>query len=239
MPPNMPDPDREKKRQQAAQVYAGMADGELRDLAVESWSLTEIGKEALKFELARRGLAIELINAPRDHAETSYLVTIRRFRDLPDALLAEGVLESSGIVCFLADDITIRMNWLRSNALSGIKLRVGSDDASDATQLLALGIPERFEVAGVGEYQQPRCPNCQSMDISFEDFNKRVAYSGIFFLGVPLLIRRRRWVCNSCGSVWAESDDEPGARHSAPILLLVVCLLKLCVTALQFFALLK
>jgi hypothetical protein len=210
----MPDSDIEKKKQQAAQVYAGMADEELRNLAEESWSLTEIGKEALKFELARRGLDIQLATSPPDKVDADSLITIRQFRDLPAALLAKGALESAGIQCFLADDITIRMDWLWSNALGGIRLCVNSSDAQVAAELLDQGIPERFEVAGSGEYKQPRCPKCQSLNISFEDLNKPVAYAGIFF-NVPIPLSRRRWKCDACGNVWQESDDqvEQDPRH--------------------------
>ena len=50
----MADSDSDKRWRQVAQVYAGMTDGELKNLAEEESSLTEIGKEALKFEFARR-----------------------------------------------------------------------------------------------------------------------------------------------------------------------------------------
>jgi hypothetical protein len=203
----MPDSDIEKKKQQAAQVYAGMAEEELRTLAEESWSLTEIGKEALKFELARRGLDIELAKSPTDKVDADSLITIRQFRDLPAALLAKGALESAGIECFLADDITIRMDWLWSNALGGVKLCVNTRDAQAAAEVLDQGIPDGFETAGGRDYTQPRCPKCQSLDISFEDLNKPVAYTGIFF-GVPIPLGRRRWKCNACENVWQESDDE-------------------------------
>ncbi len=206
----MVESDYEKKRQQAVQVYAGMTEGELRKLAEEAWSLTELGKAALRFELARRGLQIELAESAAVDAATGNLVTLRQFRDLPEALLAKGALESAGVQCFLADDITIRMDWLWSNALGGIKLCVKSEDADAAVQLLDQGIPEGFDVKDVGEYKQSSCPNCQSLDISFEDLNKPVAYASIA-LGVPLLIARRRWKCSSCGHVWQESNDAPQA----------------------------
>src|SRR5882724_1673033 len=134
IPPNMSDSDTGKKKRQAARVYAGMAEDELRKLAEESWSLTEIGKEALKFELARRGLEIELAKSPAGKVDAKNLITISQFRDLPEALLAKGALESAGIECFLADDITIRMDWLWSNALGGIKLCVNSTEAEAAAQ---------------------------------------------------------------------------------------------------------
>jgi len=201
----MADSNSEDKREQAAQVYAGMTEGELRKLAEEAWSLTEIGKEALKFELSRRGLEIELAKSAPADIEANNLVVLRQFRDLPEALLAKGALESAGIECFLADDITIRMDWLWSNALGGVRLCVKREDADAAGQLLDQGIPDEFEVTGTGAYKQPRCSNCQSLDISFENLNRPVAYAGIF-LGVPIPLSRRRWKCNSCGHIWPEPD---------------------------------
>jgi hypothetical protein len=64
------------------------------------------------------------------------LLTIRQFRDLPQALLAKSVLDSAGIECFLGDDNLIRMDWLWSNLLGGIKLRVRQEDALVASRLL-------------------------------------------------------------------------------------------------------
>ena len=51
-------------------------------------------------------------------------VTLRQFRDLPEALLAKGSLESAGIQVYLVDDNMIRMDWFISNLLGGIKLNV-------------------------------------------------------------------------------------------------------------------
>jgi hypothetical protein len=204
----MADSDSEKKRQEAAQIFAGMTEVELRELAEQAWSLTELGKQALGSELTRRGLEIGLAESAAGDAATSNLVTLRQFRDLPEALLAKGALESAGVQCFLADDMTIRMDWLWSNALGGIKLCVKSEDADAAAQLLDQGIPEVFDVKGIGEYKQPSCPNCKSLDISSEALNKPVAYTSIL-LGVPIPLSRHRWRCNSCSHLWHESDDAP------------------------------
>jgi hypothetical protein len=211
----MQDSDIEKKRRQVAQLYAGMSEGELRKLAQEAWSLTEIGKEALKFELRRRGLDVQLSeSAAAEHGpKISDLVILRKFRDLPEALIAKGALESAGIECFLGDDMTIRMDWLWSDALGGIKLLVRKEDADGAQQLLDQGIPEGFDVKGVGKYKQPRCPYCQSLHISFEDLNKPVAYTSIL-IGVPIPLSRRRWKCQSCGRTWQGSDNVPSQQNS-------------------------
>jgi hypothetical protein len=77
--------------------------------------------------------------APGRHVELRDLLTIRQFRDLPEALLAKSVLDSAGIECFLGDDNLIRMDWLWSNLLGGIKLRVRQEDALVASRLLEGG----------------------------------------------------------------------------------------------------
>ena len=57
------------------------------------------------------------------------LVILRRFRDIPDALLAWTILDSAGVESFLFDETTIRMNWLWSNFLGRIKIVVRQEDA--------------------------------------------------------------------------------------------------------------
>ena len=42
------------------------------------------------------------------------LITLEHFRDVPEALLAKGKLESAGIACVLADGNLVRMDWLLS-----------------------------------------------------------------------------------------------------------------------------
>jgi hypothetical protein len=161
----------------------------LKALADEAWSLTETGKELLQVELARRGLEFVLATAAAVPPETqsSDLVTIRKYRDLPEALLAKCFLESAGVESFLIDETTIRMDWLWSNLLGGIKLCVNPEDAASAIQLLDGVIPEKFTVEGVGDFDQPRCPQCQSLNISLEGSDTR-------------------WKCQACGHVWELTD---------------------------------
>jgi len=79
---------------------------------------------------------------PEDELNFRELVTIRNFRDLPEALLAQGRLESSGIESFLADDNMIRMDWLISNLLGGVKLKVEEANVEIAEEILSQEIPE-------------------------------------------------------------------------------------------------
>ena len=198
----------EEKRKQVARLYAGMSDEELEELAGERLSLTEIGLELLGAEISRRGLDLPPVKVVDHEAPGKIPVTIRQFRDLPGALLAKGFLESAGVDSFLVDETTIRMDWLWSNALGGIKLYVKSEDAEAATQILNQEIPEEFSAEGAGGFEQPRCPQCGSLKISFEDLDKRVAYAGLLFMGFPIPLHRGRWKCESCGHVWQPNNDE-------------------------------
>jgi hypothetical protein len=175
----------DEERQRLTQIYSTMTPEELGKVVDDSASLTDVARELLKTELSRRGLPVEIDEAPvgEDVVEERRLVSVRRFRDLPEALLAKGSLESSGIECFLTDDNTIRMDWFISNLLGGIKLAVNQEDVEAAVAILDEPVPEILDVEGVGEYQQPRCPECQSMDVNFEQLSK-AAYPSAW-LGIP------------------------------------------------------
>jgi hypothetical protein len=201
--------DSEKERQWLLERYASMPTEQLRQIASESGSLTDVARELLKEEINRRGdvSSPELFSnqtaTQEDEGEpsTHKLVTVRRFRDLPEALLAKGALEAADVECFLADENMVRMDWFISNLLGGVKLLVREEDAADATAVLDQPIPETFDVEGVGEYQQPHCPKCNSMDTSFDELNKAVAY-GSAWMSLPLPLHNKGWNCRTCGHRW-------------------------------------
>lgn len=156
--------------------------------------------------------------------EGELFVLLRRFRDLPDAFLFQSILDSADIECFLADENTIRMDWFWSNLLGGIKLFVRAADMGTASALFDQPVPERFDVEGIGEYQQPRCANCNSLEVSFNGLNKPVDYIRAL-LGGPRPLHRSLWQCDSCSQQWPESDEKPPATFistSSSILLIVL-----------------
>lgn len=139
------------------------------------------------------------------------LVTIRRFRDVPDALLAKSVLESAEIECFLADDIVVRMNWFWSYAVGQIKVRVRDSDAAASDEILNANKkpPESIDFGAAAVYEQSRCPNCQSFDL-WHDELARAAYITLlifwFFSFIPAIpFRRTGWRCRNCDSFFSES----------------------------------
>jgi len=135
------------ERNRLAQLYAALSDGELQQLAGETESLTDEARAALALEMSRRDIPAETSreaeeSVPGGRVALRDLLTIRQFRDLPEALLAKSVLDSAGIECFLGDDNLIRMDWLWSNLLGGIKLRVRQEDALVASRLLEGDAPQ-------------------------------------------------------------------------------------------------
>ena len=203
---NHSDQDGEYRRLTA--LYVGMSDGELEAIARDAHELTEPAARALSEERGRRSLRQdhEPDAVPRESVDWEDLIVVRQFRDLPEALLAKGSLESAGIEAFLGDDNMVRMDWFISNLVGGIKLCVRPADADAAMEILSQPVPAGFEVDGVGEYQQPSCPACGSLDVSFEALNKQVAYTSAWALA-PIPWRRKRWKCDACGKAWQDSEE--------------------------------
>src|SRR6266852_6116195 len=120
--------DEQRDRKRLAELYAGMEKGELEEIAGEADSLTPVAREALRSEMLSRGM---------------------------EALPAKSMLDSAGIESFLGDENLVRLDWFYSNLVGGIKLMVREEDAETASAVLERNIPEKLEVAGVGEYEQP------------------------------------------------------------------------------------
>jgi hypothetical protein len=233
----MIDPERERRR--LAEFYSQQMDGELEAVAKQAYELTDLAREALRAEMSRRGRAVAFIehapvtpppaalpgdppepeppgseiSSPDGDLELRRMLTIRQFRDLPEALLAKGSLESAGIEAVLTDDNIIRLDWFWSNLMGGIKLKVAPEDAGVANEILDQPIPEGFDAAGVGEYRQPQCPKCQSLDVNFQEVAPAAFLSTA--LSVPIAFHRRAWRCHCCDAEW-EDDGVPGPAELSP-----------------------
>jgi hypothetical protein len=205
------------EKQRLVKLYDEMTDKALEDIAQEAPDLTETARSALADVIARRGLNIRLAESiPFDQVEWQELVTIRRFRDLPEALLAKGALEAAGIESFLADENIVRMDWFISGGVGGIRLQVKKEDAEEALSVLDEPIPSTFDVEGVGSFEQPKCPRCGSLDIAHQaGVDKRFALPALWALGsLPIPMKRDNWKCHSCGAEWQEVPDEPRKDES-------------------------
>jgi hypothetical protein len=209
--------DPEVERQRLAKLYATMNDLELAEVAGEPTALSEWAFDALRNEMTKRGLdwagGSAALATRREAASVktdesgNVPEVLRVYRDLTDALTDRMVLEGSGIECYLFDENMVRLDWLWSNLLGGVKLVVRKKDVEESERLLGQNVPEEFDLEGAGQYEQPRCPKCGSMDVSFEGLMKRVAGAGLF-LGLPLTVKMKGWNCNSCEHQWGiEAED--------------------------------
>jgi len=212
--------EKQRERRRLAANYAGMTDGELQQLALHADSLTEAAWDALEDELDRRNLEVMDDEGceeteRRQRLEMQELVTLRQFRDLPEALLAKGSLESAGIECFLADENLVRLDWFISNFIGGIKLKVRPADEETARKILDEPILEGLYVHGVGLYEQPRCPRCRSLDVNFQELDRPIAYMSAF-LRLPMPVQRPAWHCHACDAEWEDDGSDAGQAATAP-----------------------
>lgn len=145
----MPDTSSDQERRRLTELYSHMTEEELQEIAADSISLTPEAHQALTAEMERRSMpTISESQETASAIEFQDLVTIRQFRDLPQAILAKGVLDSAGISCFLADENIVRMDWFISNLVGGVKLKVGREDMEAANSVLeepAAEEPEEFD----------------------------------------------------------------------------------------------
>jgi ribosomal protein S27AE len=212
--------DREQERARLAARYAAMSDLELLKVGQNPITLTDLAFEALREEMAKRGLdwagkdlplPSQMVPPEKQENDGNTPVVIRQYRDMPVAMTDRMILEAAGIECYLYDENMVRLDWLWSNLLGGLKLVVRQRDAEDADRALSSAPNEKFDVEGVGEYQQERCPNCGSMDVFCDELKKRIAGAGLL-LGVPIAMHQKGWNCHHCGHIWeAASEDKTGS----------------------------
>jgi hypothetical protein len=131
------------------------------------------------------------------------LVTLWRYRDLPEALVAKSKLDSDAVWCALADNEIVRLDWFWSNAVGGVRLQVADEDVAHAMALLGEEIPAGFLAEETGAaYEQLECPKCHSRDVRFEYMYKGIALVFLWLLALPMWIPKGLWHCEDCLHEW-------------------------------------
>lgn len=160
-----------------AERYRAMSETELMNLAREYDDLVDGAQTALRAEFAKRGLEPPLIEEEEPEVsgeDDPDLVTVARYRDMPEAVVARTVLEDEGIECLLRDENTVRTDWLLSNAIGGMRLQVAAKDEARARELLTEPTPEQFPTDSGEDFVQPVCPKCGSLDVIANDPDRKV-----------------------------------------------------------------
>jgi hypothetical protein len=130
------------------------------------------------------------------------LVTIARYRDLPQAGLDKSILEGQGVTCFLDNEFTVGVNWLYSTALGGVKLKVLEEDVPLAKELLGAG--NNIDESVVAEEVLPPeelCPKCESPAVRGINYTRKFAAISLL-LSLPFFFFMKRYSCGECGHRW-------------------------------------
>ena len=197
-----------------ADIYRPMSELELQDLLADWHSLVPEARAALAAEFAARNLGFVEPPPPTDDSpQYRELITIRRYRDLSEALVARAVVESAGIFCFLKDENLVRLDWQVSNFIGGIRLQVGVADVEAATDLLSQPIPNEISIPDQPGFMQPRCPRCTSTDISWERHGRKAALASLYLFSLPLPRGSESWHCNSCDLRWIDDESAETASN--------------------------
>lgn len=183
-----------------------MPDDEMQSLGERYASLTDEAQALVRAEFKRRSLEVPEAEEEPSADALAKVTTIRQYRDQAEAIMARSVLESAGIGCYLRDENTIRIDWLWSNFMGGIRLQVAEEDVEAAEAVLSQPVPESIAVEGGPVYEQPRCPKCGSLDASFNNFDAKVGAASMLVLGFPLPnpVSKDYWHCHNCGTNWLD-----------------------------------
>ena len=204
----MSEQDKQQERRRLSDTYAAMVDSELQLAARGAATLTDDAREMLGQEFARRGLTPEAAPPPSfEVAEFDELIILRRFRELPEALVAKALLDTAGIESFLADEHIVRIDWFWSNLVGGVKLCVRENDEEAALETLDQSFTPQLDIDGVGTFDQPTCPRCHSLDLNFQIARKGLAAASAWLLAIPIPVGQGRWKCNACGHTWKAEED--------------------------------
>jgi hypothetical protein len=193
-------------QQDLVTLYRGMTEDQLLASAIEYDQLTEQAQAALRAEFAQRNMQPPEL-PDRQRPETGEFSVVGRYRDLPQAQLAKCALDSAGIPCFLRDENTIRLEWVWSNLMGGIRLQVAAADLEAAEAILAQPIPGTIATDTEDVFEQPCCPRCGSLDIVYETKNQKVGMASMY-IGIPLLLNKDAWKCQTCDAEWQDAETE-------------------------------
>jgi len=112
--------------------------------------------------------------------------------------MARSRLEAEGIDAYVQDANIVRMNWLYSLAVGGVRLQVSSEHAPEALAILS---SLDSQDSGPDELSDA-CPECGRSRIAVLRPGRRFAFVLWLVVGFPLWRLRYRWSCLDCGHTW-------------------------------------
>jgi DNA-directed RNA polymerase subunit M/transcription elongation factor TFIIS len=206
--------------------YEQMTDEEIQELAKEAYELTEMAKELLQSEVARRRMKIKFLTEPPALAsgdiapvvgnddfdpEELDLVKINPVWDMDDARRTKGILDSYGVPSYYGPDNVEDVETLgpvfavaaseaaRRGYEIGIDLKVPRRYRDQAARAFANWAADQPS-DGPERTEEPdyaaQCPKCHSVEIVFE---------GLDGAAPEPADASFKWHCDTCGHTW--NDD--------------------------------
>lgn len=124
-------------------------------------------------------------------------IVVEKYSFPLDANIAKASLEHEGIPAYIADEHTINMQWLYSDAIGGVRLFVPTE-YEDAAKAI-LNIDYAADVDLVFEDEQEHCAACNSLNIVNYTKGKKSAFVLFILLGFPLFFYKHGKKCQDCG----------------------------------------
>lgn len=112
--------------------------------------------------------------------------TVAHYHDPIEAHIARGLLASQGIDAHLGDEHLMMANWEWRLAVGGVKLRVPTEQAQRAREVLHAAENGEYVLEGDSEC----APSLQLPDR--ESPSSRLAWIALMLFSIPLPWRRRR-----------------------------------------------
>ncbi|HRC88145.1 MAG TPA: DUF2007 domain-containing protein [Thermoanaerobaculia bacterium] len=137
-------------------------------------------------------------------------VVVATFNFPWEAEVVRARLEAEGLSPVLADDHLIALDWFVAQAVGGVKLLVHQSEAEQARALLAetAELPEIGLATDDDPAQEPRCPRCQSTNLSYARWSRAGFVGTLLAFGFPLPIPHPRYRCGRCKAEWSPEEVE-------------------------------
>lgn len=125
------------------------------------------------------------------------LIKIASFTFPYEAQIAKCSLEAAGIPAFVADEHTINMQWLYSNAMGGVRVLVPLKFRKAAIELLEMDCSAEL----VGEFGEDKfsCELCGASTLVPYTKGKKPAFFIFLLFGFPLFFHKHGYKCLKCG----------------------------------------
>lgn len=127
------------------------------------------------------------------------MIVIARFLFPHEAHIAKASLEAAGILSHLADEHTVNVQWLYSNAMGGVRLMVAEQHAEQARDILSSDFSQAVEDSHICSEGADACPHCGSHELLPYTKGKRPTFVVFLLLGFPLFFCRHGYQCKACG----------------------------------------